>query len=231
MTRSWHAESHRSTRAGWLRATVLGANDGLVSTSSLVLGVAAAGSSTGAVVVAGTAGVVAGALSMAAGEYVSVSSQRDAEEADLRMERRELAAHPDEELDELAAIYEERGLEPALAREVAVQLTEADALEAHARDEIGLGELTRARPIQAALASAAAFTVGGLLPLLAAAFGADLRVAVTWIVTLIGLAGLGAAGAWLGGAHTGRGAARVLAWGVIAMLLSSLVGALVGQAV
>jgi VIT1/CCC1 family predicted Fe2+/Mn2+ transporter len=231
MTRTWHAEAHRSTRGGWLRATVLGANDGLVSTSSLVLGVAAAGSSSAAVVVAGTAGVVAGALSMAAGEYVSVSTQKDAEEADLRMERRELSAHPDEELDELASIYEDRGLDPDLARQVAVQLTAADPLEAHARDEIGLGELTRARPIQAALASAAAFIIGGLLPLLAAALGGDVRVAAIWVVTLLGLAGLGATGARLGGAPTVRGAARVLVWGVIAMFLSSVIGGLVGQAV
>lgn len=227
----WHSEQHRSTRVNWLRAAVLGADDGILSTSSLVLGVAAAGSSNTAVAVAGIAGVVAGALSMAAGEFVSVSSQRDAEDADLRLEARELEAHPTEELEELTALYEQRGLEPDLARRVAEQLTAADALGAHARDEIGLGELTRARPFQAAMASAAAFTIGGLMPLLAVALGGPIRVGLTWAVTLLALVGLGAVGAYLGGAPPVRAGLRVLGWGVAAMLVSSGIGAIVGQAV
>ncbi len=229
--RSWHAEAHRSTRVGWLRAAVLGADDGIISTSSLVLGVAAAGSSSGAVLVAGVAGVTAGALSMAAGEYVSVSSQRDAEEADLRREGRELEAHPQEELDELTSIYTARGIDPDLARQVAVQLSAANALEAHARDEIGLDELTMARPLQAAMASAGAFTVGGLIPLLAITLGDGLRVGLTWAVTLLALVGLGALGASLGGAPPVRAAARVLVLGVAALVVSSIIGAIVGQAV
>jgi len=229
--RSWHAEAHRTTRVGWLRAAVLGADDGIISTSSLVLGVAAAGSSSGAVVIAGVAGVTAGALSMAAGEYVSVSSQRDAERADLRREERELADHPDEELDELTEIYIRRGIDPELARQVAVQVSEADALQAHARDEIGLDELTVARPLQAALASAGAFVIGGLMPLLAITLGGGLRVGLTWAVTLLALVGLGAIGAYLGGAPPPRASARVLGWGVAALVVSSLIGAAVGQAV
>lgn len=231
MGTSWHAEAHRSTRVGWLRAAVLGADDGILSTSSLVLGVAAAGSSASAVAIAGIAGVVAGALSMAAGEFVSVSSQADAERADLAKEARELTSHPVEELDELTAIYEERGLAPELARQVAVALTESDALGAHARDEIGLGELTRARPLQAALASAAAFTVGGILPLLAVTLSGSWRVAVTWAVTLLALVALGSVGAYLGGAPPARAAARVLFWGVVALVVSSVIGGLVGRAV
>ena len=229
--RSWHAEAHRSTRVGWLRAAVLGADDGIISTASLVLGVAAAGSSSGAVLVAGVAGVTAGALSMAAGEYVSVSSQRDTEEADLRRERLELEAHPQEELDELTSIYVARGIDPDLARQVAVQLSAADALEAHARDEIGIDELTMARPLQAAMASAGAFTVGGLIPLLAITLGDGLRVGLTWAVTLLALLGLGALGASLGGAQPLRAGARVLLLGVAALVVSSVIGAIVGQAV
>lgn len=231
--RSVHAEPHRAGREGWLRATVLGANDGILSTAGLVVGVASADASHATIVTAGVAGVVAGAISMAAGEYVSVSSQSDVERADLTMERRELALHPDAELDELAAIYEERGLDPGLAREVAERLTERDALEAHARDEIGLDEVRRARPLQAAWASALAFTVGAALPLAAiwSVPGAAARLWATVAVTLVSLGLLGAAGAHLGGASRMRGAGRVMVWGAAAMAVTSAIGALVGQAV
>lgn len=230
--RSRHPEKHLSGRAGWLRAAVLGANDGIVSTASLVLGVAAAGSSLSTILTAGIAGLVAGALSMAAGEYVSVASQRDAEEADLALERRELVRAPDAELDELAMIYESRGLSPELARRVAEELTEHDALGAHARDELGLDDVGRADPLQAAWTSAVAFAVGAALPLIAVGVsGETLRVAVTVGATLLALAGLGAVGARLGGAPRGRAAARVLIWGSLAMALTSAIGALVGAAI
>ena len=229
---SAHRESHYVESLGWLRAAVLGANDGLISTASLIVGVASASHQRGPVVLAGVAGLVAGALSMAAGEYVSVSSQKDAEEADLARERRELATQPEVERAELAGIYVSRGLTPELAREVADQLMAHDALGAHARDELGMSELTRARPIQAALASAASFAVGAAPPLLIAVL---LPIAaVTWVVagtTLVVLAVLGATAARLGGAPTGAGALRVTFWGAVAMGCTALVGRLFGTQV
>jgi VIT1/CCC1 family predicted Fe2+/Mn2+ transporter len=215
-----------------LRAAVLGANDGILSTASLVLGVAASGASRGAIVTAGVAGLIAGAGSMAAGEYVSVSSQRDTEDADLRLERHELATDPEGELRELTAIYESRGLAPALAAEVASDLTAHDVLKAHARDELGLSEERRARPLQAAGASALSFATGAFLPLLAiGVFGASIRVLACTVVTLLALIGLGALGARLGGAPVPRAVLRVVFWGATAMALTAGVGALVGQAV
>ncbi len=227
-----HAEVHLSFRSNWLRAAVLGANDGILSTSSLVLGVAASGASRSAIVTAGVAGLVAGAGSMAAGEYVSVSSQRDTEDADLRLEARELAADPEGELAELAAIYESRGLPPELALEVATTLTEKDALAAHARDELDLAEDRRARPLQAAGASALSFATGAILPLLAVGlFGSSVRVIACVVVTILALAGLGALGARLGGAPEVPAVARVVFWGAVAMAATSAVGSLVGAAV
>lgn len=227
-----HAEGHLSLRSNWLRAAVLGANDGILSTSSLVLGVAASGASRSAIVTAGIAGLMAGAGSMAAGEYVSVSSQRDTEDADLRLERHELATDPEGELRELAGIYEGRGLNPELAAEVARGLTKHNALEAHARDELGLPEDRRARPLQAAGASALSFAVGALLPLLAIGlFGSSSRVVACIVVTLLALTGLGALGARLGGAPVPRAVVRVVFWGATAMAVTAGVGALVGSAV
>jgi VIT1/CCC1 family predicted Fe2+/Mn2+ transporter len=227
-----HREIHRSGRGGWLRAAVLGANDGILSTAGLVVGVAAADASRGAVLTAGIAGLVAGALSMAAGEYVSVSSQRDAELADLRVERRELEENPEGELAELAGIYAARGLEPDLARRVAEQLSARDRLAAHARDELGLSADALARPFQAAWTSALSFTAGAALPLAAiAATPGTARIPATAGVTLVALAALGALGARLGGAAVGRAAARVAAWGAAAMALTGAIGALVGASV
>jgi len=224
-----HLEAHRTARIGWLRAAVLGANDGLISTASLVVGVAAAESGRAAVLVAGTAGLVAGALSMAAGEYVSVSSQADTEAADLERERRELEEEPAAERAELIQIYRNRGLDAHLAEQVADQLTRHDALGAHARDELGLSEGTRARPIQAALASAAAFAVGAAPPLLLSGLTNPARlVAVVPAVSLALLAGLGGTAAFLGGAPRLRGAARVAFWGALAMAGTALVGRLFG---
>ncbi len=224
-----HRELHRTAHIGWLRAAVLGANDGLISTSSLVVGVAAAQSAREPVLLAALAGLVAGALSMAAGEYVSVSSQSDTEQADLELERRELAADPEFELSELAGIYVGRGLTPELAGQVAQQLTAHDALGAHARDELGLSHITRARPLQAALASAAAFAVGAALPLLLVVFlplsGLSMIVVTASLALLIGL---GALAAYLGGAPMWRGAARVSFWGAMAMGATALVGKLFG---
>jgi len=209
----------------------MGANDGIVSIASLVLGVAAAGASSSAVLTAGIAGLVAGALSMAAGEYVSVASQRDAEEADLERERRELERSPAEELDELALIYEGRGLSPELAHQVAVELSDGDALQTHARDELGFDDLRRANPLQAAWVSALSFSVGAALPLIAVSIGGDpLRVILTVAVVLAALAALGATGARLGGAPIVRAAARVLLWGALAMAATSAIGYLVGAA-
>jgi VIT1/CCC1 family predicted Fe2+/Mn2+ transporter len=227
-----HRESHRTEHIGWLRASVLGANDGLISTSSLVVGVAAAEPAPGAVLVAALAGLVAGALSMAAGEYVSVSSQADTEHADLDRERRELAADPDAERAELAGIYVARGLSPDLAAQVAGQLTAHDALGSHARDELGMYEATRARPIQAALSSAAAFAVGAAPPLL---FAALLRPpSLSPVVagsSLVLLAILGGTAARLGGAPLWKGATRVTFWGAVAMGCTALVGKLFGTVV
>ena len=224
-----HPEAHRSEHIGWLRAAVLGANDGLISTSSLVVGVAAANPAAGAVLVAALAGLVAGALSMAAGEYVSVSSQADTERADLAREKIELAAAPQTELAELTAIYVARGLTAELAAKVATQLTAHDALGAHARDELGMSEATRARPLQAALASAAAFAVGALPPVLLSAFWPGQTLTPTVMgSSLILLSVLGASAARLGGAPVAKGAARVAFWGAVAMGVTSLVGRLFG---
>lgn len=216
---------------GWLRAAVLGANDGIVSTASLVLGVAAAGADTRAVLVAGVAGLVAGAMSMAAGEYVSVSSQLDAEQADLARERRELASAPVQEHAELAEIYVRRGLDPELARTVASQLMAHDALEAHARDELGISEVMTARPIQAAWASAAAFSVGAALPLLVVAWcPAHLLLWAVAGSALVFLALLGSLAARTGGAPVLVAAARVTFWGALAMALTAAIGAWFGVA-
>jgi len=227
-----HRELHRAESVGWLRAAVLGANDGLISTSSLVVGVAAAQSERGPVLVAALAGMVAGALSMAAGEYVSVSSQADSERADLSRERRELATSPDLERQELADIYVARGLTPALAAQVAEEFLAHDALGAHARDELGMSDLSRARPIQAALASAAAFAIGAAPPVLLVALLpiAVLNTAVSGS-SLVLLAVLGATAAWLGGAPLVPGTARVVFWGAVAMASTALVGRLFGAAV
>lgn len=224
---SRNPERHRSHRVGWLRAAVLGANDGIVSVAGLVVGVAAAGADRDAVLVAGVAATVAGAMSMAAGEYVSVQSQADTEGADLAVERRELHEEPDEELDELAAIYSRRGLDPTLARTVAEQLTRHDALAAHARDELGITDTLRARPLQAALSSAVAFCAGAALPVVTALLSPADRV--HWTVTATTLAGLllsGAAAARLGGAPMARGALRVGFWGALAMAAAYLIGRL-----
>ena len=227
-----HVEEHLSFRSNWLRAAVLGANDGILSTASLVLGVAASGASRSAIVTAGIAGLVAGAGSMAAGEYVSVSSQRDTEDADLRLEARELADDPEGELAELTAIYEARGLKSELALDVATELMARDALEAHARDELGLPEDRRARPLQAAGASALSFAAGAILPLLAIGlFGSSIRVAACVVVTILALAGLGGLGARLGGAPELPAVARVVFWGAVAMGATAAIGALVGSVV
>ena len=227
-----HREFHRSDRIGWLRAAVLGANDGIVSTASLVLGVAAATGSRSAVLVAGVAGLVAGAMSMAAGEYVSVRSQADTEAADLTRERRELATDRAAEERELASIYVQRGLEPALARQVALQLMAHDAMGAHARDELGITEAFTARPVQAALASAGSFTAGAALPLVVAAVtAAPLLIAVVAVCSLVFLASLGALAARVGGAPVVVGAWRVTFWGALAMALTAGVGVLFGSAV
>lgn len=223
------AQVHLSHRANWLRAAVLGANDGIVSTASLVLGVAASGASARVIVTAGIAGLVAGALSMAAGEFVSVSSQRDAEQADLRLEARELRDDPDGELRELATIYERRGLDAVLAADVARALTRGGALEAHARDELGLDEERLAQPFQAAWTSALSFSAGAALPLLAVALTpADARLPAVVIVTLLALGLLGDLGARLGGAPRRPATIRVVVWGAVAMAITAGVGALVG---
>jgi VIT1/CCC1 family predicted Fe2+/Mn2+ transporter len=227
-----HFEHHRTERVGWLRAAVLGANDGIVSTASLVLGVAAAQATSHDILVAGVAGLVAGAMSMAAGEYVSVSSQADTEHADIERERSELRTDPAREHAELAEIYVERGLEPMLARQVADQLMAHGALAAHTRDELGISESLTARPVQAAFASAATFSVGAALPLLAVliAPGAYLLPSVAG-VSLIFLAVLGGLAASAGGASAAVGAGRVAFWGALAMALTAGVGALFGTAV
>lgn len=225
--RRWHAEHHRSDRAGWLRAAVLGANDGIVSVAGLVVGVAASGAGPDAVLASGVAGVVAGAMSMAAGEYVSVQSQADTERADIAKETRELADDPDSELAELTQIYVRRGLPPALARDVAQQLTAHDALGSHARDELGITETLRARPLQAALASAAAFAVGALLPIASVLLAPSTDVvAATSSVTLLALALSGGLAAWAGGAPVVRGGLRVAFWGAMAIAAATAVGRL-----
>ena len=227
-----HPEIHRTHRVGWLRAAVLGANDGIVSTASLVIGVAASGADRAAILIAGMAGLVAGAMSMAAGEYVSVSSQADTEAADLARERSELAADPKAELAELAGIFEGRGLDAGLAAEVARQLTAGDALAAHAREELGISEITAARPVQAALTSAITFTVGAALPLIVAAVvGSSARVWMVAATSLVFLTGLGVVGARAGGAPVVRAAVRVASWGTLAMLVTAVIGKVFGAVV
>lgn len=225
-----HRENHQSDRIGWLRAAVLGANDGVVSVASVVVAVASAsGTPQATILLAGVAALVAGATSMAAGEYVSVQSQADTEGADLAKEKQELADNPDDELQELAEIYQKRGLEPALALQVAQQLTAKDALEAHSRDELGITETLRARPLQAALASAAAFIAGAVIPVLVAVLipHSIVGIGVT-IATLITLLILGGLAAYAGGASVIKGALRVTLWGALAMALSAIVGRLFG---
>lgn len=229
MPRSAHRERHRSDRIGWLRAAVLGANDGIVSTTSLVVGVAAAGASQSSLLITGIAGLVAGAMSMAAGEYVSVHSQADTEKADLSKERAELEADPVAEQRELTGIYVARGLDLALAQQVAAELTKHDALGAHARDELGISEVSSARPVQAALASAASFAAGAALPLSVTAF-APAQALIAWVsaMSLVFLALLGAVAARAGGASAMTGASRVAFWGALAMAVTAGVGTLFG---
>ncbi|GAB4476555.1 MAG: VIT family protein [Anaerolineae bacterium] len=227
-----HIERHRTERVGWLRAAVLGANDGIVSTASLVLGVAAAQTARSEVLLAGIAGLVAGAMSMAAGEYVSVSSQADTEAADLARERQELAADRPAELEELTAIYVKRGLDAALAEQVAAQLMEHDALAAHARDELGITEAMSARPVQAALASAGSFAVGAALPLAMVLLPPEkLIVPVVAGASLVFLAILGVLAARTGGSPVLKATARVTFWGALAMAITALIGALFGTVV
>lgn len=227
-----HAERHRTERIGWLRAAVLGANDGIVSTASLVVGVAASHASQSQVLVAGVAGLVAGAMAMAAGEYVSVSSQADTEKADLERERNELATDETFEREELASIYVSRGLDPLLAEQVAGQLMAHDALAAHARDELGISEVLSARPVQAALASACTFSAGAALPLLTVLAVPQSRlVLVESVVSLVVLAALGVLAARAGGAPVMKSVARVAFWGALALGLTAAVGALFGTVV
>jgi vacuolar iron transporter family protein len=227
-----HKEHHFIRRAAWLRAAVLGANDGLISTASLIIGVAAASAGRSEVLTAAFAGWAAGAMSMAAGEFVSVSSQADLEAADLDRERRAIKADPQEELDELSGIYEDRGLDPSLARKVAEQLTDEDALAAHARDELGLGQESSANPILAAFSSAIAFSAGAMLPTLTALLSPQtMTVGAVSVATLVFLFALGALGASLGGAKILRPALRVGFWGALAMAVTAAIGAAVGRAV
>jgi VIT1/CCC1 family predicted Fe2+/Mn2+ transporter len=227
-----HNEMHRSHRVGWLRAAVLGANDGIVSTSSLLIGVAAAASDHPAILIAGVAGLIAGALSMAAGEYVSVHSQADTEKADLELEKKHLEEEPEFELHELTEIYIERGLEPDLAQQVAKQLMDHDALAAHARDELGITETSTARPVQAAVFSAVSFSVGAALPLVAAWISPhEYVIQIIGIASLLFLVMLGAVAANAGGASMLKGSLRVLFWGAAAMAVTALVGKLFGTAV
>ncbi|WP_447760732.1 VIT1/CCC1 transporter family protein [Sphingopyxis panaciterrae] len=227
-----HEETHAVTRIGWLRAAILGANDGIVSTASLIAGVAAAGAAQSSILVTGTAGLVAGAMSMAAGEYVSVSSQGDAERSDVELEKRHLAADPEFELEELTQIYQERGLDRGLAEQVAVQLTEHDALDTHLRDELGMTDAMAARPVQAAAASAASFAIGAALPL--ATVLVDRGTSLPWTVSaasLIFLAILGALGARAGHAPMLRPVVRVTFWGAMAMAVTIAIGSLLGTTV
>jgi VIT1/CCC1 family predicted Fe2+/Mn2+ transporter len=230
--KSPHDEVHRSHRAGWLRAAVLGVNDGIVSTASLMLGVLAASHNDAAILTAGIAGLAAGALSMAAGEYVSVSSQRDSELADIAIERRSLAQNPDEELAELAWIYEQRGLTPQLAKQVARQLHDHDAVAAHARDELGIDHEDLANPLQAAVASAVSFAIGAAVPIVAAVFApANMGAWAITISSLIALAVSGATGAFVGGGHRVAAALRVFLGGGAAMAVTYIIGHLIGGVV
>ena len=229
--RSLHPETHRTERIGWLRAAVLGANDGIVSTASLVVGVAAANAARGDILVAAVAGLVAGAMSMAAGEYVSVSSQADTERADLERERQELATDTMHEHEELAAIYIQRGLDPALAKQVARQLMAHDALTAHARDELGISDTSAARPVQAALASAGTFAIGAAMPVLTVLVTPRAAVIPVVVATsILFLALLGGFGAHAGGAPLLKAALRVTFWGALAIALTAAAGALFGAA-
>ena len=227
-----HREAHLVERTGWLRAAVLGANDGIVSTASLIVGVASAGQSTAAILVTGMAGLVAGAMSMAAGEYVSVSSQSDTEQADRAREAEELASQPEAEREELIGIYEARGIDRALAAQVADQLTARDALTAHLRDELGLHEALAAKPVQAALSSAAAFALGAALPLaMVPLVPGDVLIWAVTLSSLLFLALLGGVGARVGGANIGRAVVRVTFWGAMAMAATAAIGALFGTSV
>ncbi len=225
-------ESARLKRIGWLRAAVLGADDGIISVGSLIVAVAASGAPGHSILLAGVAGLVAGAMSMAAGEYVSVQSQADTQAAEIRKERRELAAQPEQELDELTSIYVNRGLEPALAKLVAERLMSGNALEAHARDELGITEAQRPRPVQAAVASAVSFSVGGIVPILVVLMTPSGWVAgVTAAIAIATLAILGGTAAYIGGASLVRGAVRVSFWGALAMAVTAGIGKLFGTAV
>lgn len=227
-----HKERHFTHRTGWIRASVLGANDGIISTAALILGVAAADSGRTAILTAGVAGLTAGALSMGLGEYVSVSSQRDTEEADIAKEMWELEHTPERELAELTAIYQEKGLKHDLARQVAIELTAHNALETHLIEELGISEATRARPLQAAWSSMASFAIGALLPLLAAAFApSGARILTTLIISVLALIALGYAGARAGGAEPKRPMLRVVGGGIIAMAVTMAIGKLFGAAV
>jgi vacuolar iron transporter family protein len=230
--RSHHLETHRAHRIGWLRASVLGANDGVVSVASLVVGVAASGAAQQTILLTGIAGLVAGAMSMAAGEYVSVQSQADTEDADLHRERAELAADPAHELDELAAIYQGRGLDESLAYQVAEKLMQVDPIAAHARDELGITDTLRAKPLQAALASAGAFALGAVFPIAAVLLAPAEQVGIAaTVTTLIVLCALGAMAAYVGGASMLKGAVRVVFWGALAMGITAGIGRLFGASV
>lgn len=227
-----HSEQHKSHRAAWLRAAILGVNDGIVSTSSLMLGVSAASQSSSAIITAGIAGLAAGALSMAAGEYVSVSSQKDSELHDIAIEEKSINENPEKELDELAWIYEQRGLDAKLAKKVAQQLHDNDAVRAHARDELGIDHDDLAKPIQAAVASAVAFSIGALVPILATVLSTKANGA--WAITVCSLLALlisGALGAYIGGGHKIKAALRVLLGGGIAMAITTLIGHIIGRSV
>lgn len=227
-----HRENHLVKRVGWLRAAVLGANDGIVSTASLIVGVASATAASNEILIAGVAGMVAGAMSMAAGEYVSVSSQSDTERADLARERQELAEEPEAELEELTQIYVSRGVYYETAREVAIQLTKADALTTHAREELGISDITTARPIQAAFTSAATFTVGALMPLFMVLIcPKPILIPAVSISSLVFLGLLGAIGAKAGGANSVRATARVMFWGALAMIITAAIGKVFGTVV
>lgn len=229
---SLHSETHLIARIGWLRAAVLGANDGLISTSSLIIGVAAASGGKNDIIIAGVAGILAGAISMAAGEYVSVCSQSDTENADLSREKKELEENPEFEIAELAKIYEKRGLEKNLAQEVAIQLMKKDALTAHAHDELGISALTKARPLQAAGASALTFIIGAILPLLMALVSPlNMIATAVSVASIISLALLGIVGAKLGKSNMWRAAVRVTFWGAFAMAFTAIVGKLFGAVV
>jgi VIT1/CCC1 family predicted Fe2+/Mn2+ transporter len=227
-----HSEHHLVGRIGWMRAAVLGANDGIISTASLIVGVASAATQHNDVLIAGVAGLVAGAMSMAAGEYVSVSSQSDTEQADLSRERKELSDSPEAELNELADIYVKRGVERGLARQVAEQLMGKDALAAHARDELGMSEITTARPVQAALTSAAMFSTGAAMPLLMAVVSPAIAlIPLVFAASLVFLAALGAIGARTGGANILRATVRVTFWGALAMAITACIGKVFGTIV